>query len=74
MSGPADPVVRLYDPCEPFSWSWEGPLSAFLADNAETIGPEEAESIRATLAAGDLYEGGGGAEPEWQVGALEPQP
>lgn len=71
MSGPAlDPLVRLGDPCEPLSWEWEGPLSAFLADNGETLDEGEADAIRAALARGETYAGGGGAEAEWELWAV----
>lgn len=71
MTGPAfDPVVRLADPLEPFSWTWEGRLSTFLADNADGIDATEAAAIAAVLRTGGTYSGGGGAEPEWDLWAM----
>lgn len=40
-------------------------LGLFLADNFVT--DEEQREIRANLARGEAYRGGGGAAPEWSV-------
>lgn len=70
LVGDPDPVVRLADPMEPFTWEWEGRLSDFLRDNAESIDADEGARIRAAVLAGETYSGGGGAEAEWEVWPL----
>lgn len=66
-----DPIVRLGDPMEPFSWSWEGRLSAFFADNAGSFSDEEVAEITRVVLAGETYEEGGGAAPEWTLWAVQ---
>ena len=44
-------------------------LREFLADNADGIGPEEAQDIAFALARGDIYTGGGGAAASFTVQA-----
>lgn len=42
-------------------------LGAFLRDNGDAIDATEAATIRATIARGESYNGGGGAGAQWSV-------
>jgi hypothetical protein len=44
-------------------------LDQFLDANADGIDGTEAAEIRASLAAGEMIHGGGGASPSWTLGA-----
>lgn len=40
---------------------------AFVEDNADSFGHVDLADIEVTLAAGETFYGGGGAEPEWSI-------
>ncbi|MDB5358814.1 MAG: hypothetical protein JWO51_111 [Rhodospirillales bacterium] len=70
MTTPKIPEMNIVvnsDDCAPILTT----MARFLADNADGIDTDEAREIAATLGRGEVYIGGSGAAPEFEIARAE---